>query len=65
MCDHCSAMTKVLTELVGNKVSRVIMKRVTNELHGQSATFETEATGISAEAVSISPIVPKRYVLPA
>ncbi len=28
-------MERVLTDLVGVKVSRVIMKRVANELHGQ------------------------------
>jgi hypothetical protein len=31
-------MEKVLTDLVGAKVSRVIMKRVAMELHGQAIT---------------------------
>ena len=31
-------MEKVLTDLVGTKVSRVIMKRVAMELHGQAMT---------------------------
>jgi hypothetical protein len=31
-------MEKVLTELVGPKVSRVIMKKVATELHGQAKT---------------------------
>jgi hypothetical protein len=34
VCDHCLAMEKVLTDLVGSKVARVIMKRVENKLHG-------------------------------
>jgi hypothetical protein len=34
VCDRCIAMEKVLTDLVGSKVTRVIMKRVENELHG-------------------------------
>jgi hypothetical protein len=38
VCNHCAAMEQVLTDLVGSKVSRVIMKRVENELHAQSKT---------------------------
>ena len=38
VCNHCSAMEKVLIDLVGAKVSHVIMKRVAIELHGQPIT---------------------------
>jgi hypothetical protein len=35
VCDHCDALESVLTDIVGDKVTRVLMKRVANELHGQ------------------------------
>ena len=61
VCDHCSAMEKVLTDLVGTKVSRVIMKRVATELHSQSVTsmFEVSPQQVTVEAAPIPPIVPK------
>jgi hypothetical protein len=33
VCEHCLVMDSVLTDLVGTKVSRVIMSRVARELH--------------------------------
>jgi hypothetical protein len=34
MCEHCEALTEVLTELVGEKVAGVIMRRTAARLHG-------------------------------
>jgi len=34
MCEHCEALTEVLTELVGGKVACVIMRRTEARLHG-------------------------------
>ncbi|MGD0175526.1 MAG: hypothetical protein ABSC50_01730 [Candidatus Bathyarchaeia archaeon] len=55
-------MENVLTDLLGSKVSRVIMGRVTNELHGERGT--STATALSPdtpiEVVAISQ-APKRY----
>ena len=67
VCDHCSALEKVLTELVGLKVSAVIMRRVTNEVHVQSLTGfpKAPALNVNLEAMPVSPIVPKRYALQA
>lgn len=65
VCDHCSAMEKVLTNLVGPKVSRVIMKRVENELHGE---FDTPKAGTLAPQMAVEPTplsrnLPKGYVV--
>lgn len=66
VCDHCRAMENVLTDLLGSKVSRVIMGRVTNELHGERGT--STATAFSPdtpfEVVAISQ-APKRYLAKA
>jgi len=40
MCDHCDAITRVLTQLCGPKVATVILKRVEAELHGQPTVIE-------------------------
>jgi hypothetical protein len=58
-------MEKVLTNLVGPKVSRVIMKRVENELHGQ---LDVQKPGLSAPQITVDPLplsrtLPKRYVV--
>ncbi len=58
-------MEKVLTNLVGPKVSRVIMKRVESELHGQ---LEPTKPGLSAPQITVEPValsrtLPKRYVV--
>jgi|GEM_PF-2134879 hypothetical protein len=34
MCEHCDALTEVLTELTGEKVAAVIMRRAETKLHG-------------------------------
>jgi hypothetical protein len=34
MCEHCEALTEVLTELTGEKVAAVIMRRTEARLHG-------------------------------
>ena len=46
-------MEKVLTDLVGAKVSRVIMKRVAMELHGQATTpfLQVPALHVGVEQV--------------
>jgi hypothetical protein len=46
-------MEKVLTELVGQKVSRVIMKKVATELHGQATApfLQVPALHVGAEQV--------------
>lgn len=41
MCDHCDALTRVLTQLCGTKVAAVIMKRVVADLHGQLTVIES------------------------
>ena len=56
VCEHCLAMEKVLTDLVGEKVSRVIMMRVTNQLHGQSGI--ELATQVTVEPLGVSPSTP-------
>ena len=33
MCEHCEKVNEVLTELTGNKVAGVIMRRVGARLH--------------------------------
>jgi hypothetical protein len=33
MCEHCDALTEVLTELTSKKVARVIVKRAAARLH--------------------------------
>lgn len=67
VCDHCSALEKVLTDLVGLKVTHVIMRRVTVEVHGPSPTTfpKLQTSIVTADAIPISPIVPKRYTLQA
>jgi hypothetical protein len=37
MCDHCDVLTEVLTQLTGEKVAEVIMRRVACRLHGPEA----------------------------
>jgi len=34
MCEHCDALTQVLSELTGEKVAAVIMRRAQAKLHG-------------------------------
>jgi len=34
MCEHCNALRAVLTELAGEKVADVVMKRAEARLHG-------------------------------
>jgi len=34
MCEHCDALTEVLTQLTGPKVAAVIMRRTHARLHG-------------------------------
>ncbi len=58
-------MDKVLTNLVGPKVSRVIMRKVENELHGQMVAIKP---GLSAPQIAIEPLplsrtLPKQYVV--
>jgi hypothetical protein len=36
MCEHCDALRAVLTELTGEKVAAVIMRRTAARLHGGS-----------------------------
>ena len=36
MCEHCDALTEVLTQLTGQKVAAVIMTRAAARLHGSS-----------------------------
>ncbi|MGA8905556.1 MAG: hypothetical protein WB661_11190 [Candidatus Bathyarchaeia archaeon] len=65
VCEHCHAMENVLTDLLGSKVSRVIMGRVTNELHGERGP--STATALSPEHVEVVAIsrAPKRYLVQA
>jgi hypothetical protein len=37
MCEHCDALTEVLTELAGEKVAAVIMRRTEARLHGRGS----------------------------
>jgi len=37
MCEHCDVLTEVLTELTGEKVAGVIMRRTEAKLHGRSS----------------------------
>ena len=37
MCEHCDTLTEVLTELTGEKVAAVIMRRATAKLHGRGS----------------------------
>jgi hypothetical protein len=63
MCEHCAAMEKVLTSLVGPKVTRVIMKRVENELH---APLEVPKPVVLAPQITTDPRPPtvvKPYVV--
>jgi hypothetical protein len=34
MCEHCDVLTEVLTQLTGEKVAAVIMRRAEARLHG-------------------------------
>ena len=36
MCEHCEVLREVLTELTGEKVAGVIMRRAEVRLHGRS-----------------------------
>jgi hypothetical protein len=64
VCEHCTAMEHVLTDLLGNKVSRVIMSRVVDQLHGEPRTSTATAFPSEApvEVVAISH-APKRYLI--
>ena len=66
VCEHCYAMENVLTDLLGEKVSRVIMGRVANELHGEQGMSTATALSreIPLEVVAISP-APKRFLVQA
>jgi hypothetical protein len=37
MCEHCDVLTEVLTELAGEKVAAVIMRRTEARLHGRGS----------------------------
>jgi hypothetical protein len=37
MCEHCDVLTEVLTELAGEKVAAVIMRRTEARLHGHGS----------------------------
>jgi len=37
MCEHCDVLTEVLTELAGEKVAAVIMRRTEQRLHGNGS----------------------------
>jgi hypothetical protein len=64
VCDHCQAMENVLTDLLGNKVSRVIMSRVADELHGELRTSTPTAFSPQppVEVMAVSR-TPKRYLV--
>ena len=66
VCEHCHAMENVLTDLLGEKVSRVIMTRVTNQLHSELGTSTATAfsSEVPFEVVAISR-TPKRYLVQA
>lgn len=34
MCEHCDVLSEVLTQLTGEKVAAVIMRRVVPQVHG-------------------------------
>jgi hypothetical protein len=36
MCEHCEILKEVLTELAGEKVAGVIMRRAETRLHGHA-----------------------------
>ena len=66
VCEHCYAMENVLTGLFGEKVSRVIMRRVANELHGEREASTATALSLETplEVVAISR-APTRYLAQA
>jgi hypothetical protein len=37
MCEHCDVLMEVLTELAGEKVAAVIMRRTEARLHGRGS----------------------------
>ena len=52
MCEHCLVMDNVLTDLIGAKVSKVIMSRLIRELHGpKTSTMRVLAPEITLEPV--------------
>ncbi len=60
MCEHCRLTEKVLTSLVGSKVSGVIMNRIECELHGQ---LETSIPRVLGGRIGVEPApTPKRRV---
>ncbi len=60
MCEHCRLTEKVLTNLVGSKVSGVIINRIELELHGQPETLIPEILG---PRIGVEPApIPKRRV---
>jgi hypothetical protein len=42
MCEQCDVLTGVLTELCGEKVANVLMKRAIAELHGKYVFAQKE-----------------------
>ncbi len=50
MCDHCNALEKVLTDLMGQKVANVVKKRVSRKLHGET---QNEKAGLKAQTLAL------------
>ncbi len=50
MCDHCDALERVLTDLMGQKVASVVKKRVSRELHGET---QNEKAGLEAQTLAL------------
>ena len=53
MCDHCDALRRVLTNLLGGKVADVIVKRVIEELHGEGKVGEDSGQLQSAQVFAL------------
>ncbi len=53
MCDHCDALRRVLTNLLGGKVADVIVKRVIEELHGEAKVEEGSGQLERAQAFAV------------
>ena len=61
VCEHCLVMGKVLTDLLGTKVSGVIMNRVTREVHSpKTAMIGVQAPEITVDAASTTRLLPNR-----
>lgn len=50
MCDHCDALEKVLTDLMGPKVANAVRKRVSRKLHGET---ENEKAGLEVRTLAL------------